>query len=314
MFLNNKLFKIILFFLIVFSFNGCSNDKNEDKQIDQEIKKKSTSVKNKLLLEKIKTSKKSLTQTLKEDGATEFVSSDTKEEKMLNKFERAMLEADIKYGDIGCDSLAKTKLISKKDCENISNKYFSFYELFQLDNMSGLSDIKKDIDYLGEKKTSTQLTNEVAPSQMINTNLDTNINKKQNTPYIKEKLQEEKEKPQNKIYQDDYAPNNPNSQANDRPYSSSASSSGGGGSSGSGGTSGDTGVKSLQDCKDIRSQYVGLNSSVNSTKSYIEHLENKQNNDPDVDYSDSIAKAKEQLSQLETKKSTLEAQLAGCQG
>jgi hypothetical protein len=138
--------KIIFIFFITLSFQACfSSDDKETRQIDT-VKKQQQKQLN-LLINKVKQTKdsnKTLSEQIEEDG---IVIDGARDEELLDSFNLAvsqvMMEEGVSVPD--CTMLSKTDFLTKDECDEISEKYFGFYDIY-----GGDGEIKKVDDVFAE--------------------------------------------------------------------------------------------------------------------------------------------------------------------
>jgi len=124
--------KIIIFNLIIaFTFNACFSE--EKKVVTKKIKKEPV----KYMVNKVKKivdRNTTLSKIVQEDG---IVVDGSRDEDLLDAFglavSKIMEEEGISVPD--CSALAKTEFITKDECDEISDKYFGFYDIYTEDGV-----------------------------------------------------------------------------------------------------------------------------------------------------------------------------------
>ena len=127
---------LIIVIFVGLLFSACNDDEDITKK-----KKHSRVLVNKVIETKDKNT--SLSDTLKDDGIT---IDGFKDEKLLDSFQLAVSQVMVEDGVSvpNCKDLSATGYISLEDCEDITNKYFGFYEIDESGNASKVDNLFKN--------------------------------------------------------------------------------------------------------------------------------------------------------------------------
>jgi hypothetical protein len=125
--------RYIFLIIAVLIFSGCFGE--EEKKTVKKIKKKVKKEPVKELVKKVKINgenNESFSDTIEADG---IVVDGARDEELLDAFGLAvsqiMTEEGVSVPD--CTAIAKTEYLTKEECDEISEKYFGFYDIYTID-------------------------------------------------------------------------------------------------------------------------------------------------------------------------------------
>ena len=204
--------KIIINTLIIFIFLGCFGE--EKKVVTKKVKKEPV----KYMVEKVKKivdKNTSLSQIVQEDG---IVVDGSRDEDLLDAFglavSKIMEEEGISVPD--CTALSETQFITKEECDEISDKYFGFYDIYTEDGIAKKVDdvfengvVGKDVEIregsidFFDSSGNPLLNNQVEFEELVDETNDIDILNKLKQSIPKEKIEMLKKVKQKLAFLDD---------------------------------------------------------------------------------------------------------------
>jgi hypothetical protein len=328
-------YSISIFIFSILLISCSDNDVNEaspksvqQKQNKKQVKKDATSYIAKKVIEN---KNKPLSKVIEGDG---FLVENDQDKQLLDAFQTAVARTIINSGnDVPtCSELSETGYISKEDCEEISKKYFTFYELYAVDGSgnvdSKLSESSLESSYMKEEITvnvDSATENLIVEQQRAASTL--NAISKQLEHYKSVKNQDfissqpkssgsnkKIEEVLNNSYENSYN-DLTQSQASGQNSSSQRSASGASSSSGSSSnySANNTSSESSRasDLKRAREALSIAKSNLSNAKSVLASLEDDLNENPDnEDLIRKIESQEDYISLLEQRVSSAEAELS----